>query len=79
MLTVAVGHGAFVPNLTVRACFRDALQLPAATADELAISLVRHQTLSHYRLLCTASHERGGFAAPPSFAPPTRHPASGVG
>ena len=79
MLTVAVGHGAFVPNLSVRTCFRDTFELPADTADELALSLVRHQTLSNYRISCTASHERGGFTAPPSFAPPTRHPASGVG
>jgi hypothetical protein len=78
MLTVAIGHGAFLPVLSVRTVFKDTFHLPAAATAELALSLVRHQVKSHYRLLCTADRERGAVSGPPT-APSGQQLRAGVG
>jgi hypothetical protein len=80
MLTVVIGHGAFLPTLPVRTVFRETLHLSVADSDKLALSLVRHQILSHYKLLCTADRERGAFTGPPtSSAVAAQHQRAGVG
>lgn len=54
MIPILVGHGAFIPNLTVLTVFRDILDLRARNAETLAKELVRHQALATDRIMSIA-------------------------
>lgn len=46
-----MGHGAFIPKLTVDTVFRKVLDLRPREADALARKLVRHQALATDRIM----------------------------
>jgi hypothetical protein len=78
MLAIAIGHGAFLPNLCVRTVFREALGLSLSASDALALALVRHQTVSNARIMSTANYDRRALPGPPPPRPVHRR-ASGIG
>ena len=74
MIPIVVGHGAFIPLLTVNTVFRDVLDLRKRNADMLARALVRHQALATDRIMSIVYHlQRSPSAAHTRRRSPGHH------
>lgn len=94
MIPILIGHGAFIPKLTVDTVFRDVLDLRKRNADVLARELVRHQAVATDRIMSIvhrlqssprAAHPRRRRSARPASSPtalsvaPANRSAAGIG
>ena len=58
MLTIAIGHGAFIRTDTTNTSFTAALGLPSSAATRLAKTLVIHQATAAAKIRLTANNLR---------------------
>ena len=69
MLAVAVGHGALLSTAVTTRIAREVLELKPAETDELALALVRHQSMSASRIHSIANNLRRALPPPRRGAP----------
>ena len=66
LIPILIGHGAFIPLLTVNTVFRDVLDLRKRNATALARELVRHQAIATDRIMSIAHRLQHSPSAAPS-------------